>query len=452
MKTIFRVALLLLSLLSLDALAYYKVNNFKTGVVSGYTYSTATAACQSIDSTDAAFTSGYAAWSWSAQQSSGSNSGYCYPNAGNNGDQNGNWAYQAATCNAPATSDGQGGCACPSGYTFSTGSMACVAQPSCPWGQGYVNGVCSNLCASGKHYARTQLTPIEVDACVDDCPANTFDTTAPGKLSLCSPVAPTNTTNVKSTCDQGYSVIGFDAKGNALCIKNQIADPCPKGTHNIDLTNDPANANCTSNTVSDSAAQSTPKTTDTNSANKTTNSDGSTATTKTDTATMSDGSKLVTTTTTTCDASGNCTSTTAMSGNGGQATAAASAGGSGSSGGGGGGAGGGSGGGSGNTASDGVVNPQGPLYVTKGKTFNTVFQNFSNGFNAAPSVAAAKNFFGGTVSGGSCFNGVINIPYLKTSVDVAQYFCGGPAQAGLNVMAIGLLIGAAYVAFRIAFL
>ncbi|WP_188381936.1 hypothetical protein [Oxalicibacterium faecigallinarum] len=94
----------------------------------------------------------------------------------------------------------------------------------------------------------------------------------------------------------------------------------------------------------------------------------------------------------------------------------------------------------------------GELYAKKDKTFQTVFGAWKTSLETAPVVAAGKAFFTVNVSGGGCPSWSADVPYLNTTISMGDIFCGSTANSIYAVIKIGLLIGAAYMAFRMAFL
>ena len=228
------------------------------------------------------------------------------------------------------------------------------------------------------------------------------------------PAPPFNPSNGTGTCPAGTSNTGIDSSGMSICTGN--------GTS-------PGSTPTTTNTT-DSGSRTTQ------------NSDGSSTTTDSKGVTNSDGSKTTQTTTCTTAADGSkACSGTSSTGTRPDGTP-------------------------GHNDRDPVTgdpkkddsqtdNPaavSGDLYQKGDKTFQDVMTHWNNAVSGAPFIGAAQGFLSAQVSGGSCPSWVAAVPYLKVSVDVGQYFCAPGTAEMFNIVGIGVMLGAAYVAFRIAFL
>lgn len=320
----------------------------------------------------------------------------------------------------------------------------------CPYGYLREGSTCKPItCPAGQHFGATQQAGLTINRCIDDCPPNTISNINPTThIQICGPKPPDDkdkpNTSDGNTCPPTYTQIGFDGQGKALCRAGPMTDPCPRGTHNISA--DPANPNCTTNNpgpeTTTNVTEKPPVTSN--------NSDGSTTKTETKETTYPDGSKMTETTTTTTHSDGTKSTNTTQS-----CSREGACGGAVVSGGGGGGGSKGSGDGSGDgdkNKEDHVTPQSGELYSKSEKTFGTVFSNFNNQVNNAPFMAAAKGFFTLGNIGGACPSWTVAVAYWNKTLDIGQYFCGGNASAILSLLGIGVMVGAAWAAFRMAFL
>lgn len=96
--------------------------------------------------------------------------------------------------------------------------------------------------------------------------------------------------------------------------------------------------------------------------------------------------------------------------------------------------------------------PIGTLYTKKTPTVADTFHTFTSALQSAPFLLAAQNFFGVSVNAGSCPSMIAGIGYFHMSLDAGQYFCTPAVANMLFIAGVAVLIGAAYVAFRMAFL
>ena len=94
----------------------------------------------------------------------------------------------------------------------------------------------------------------------------------------------------------------------------------------------------------------------------------------------------------------------------------------------------------------------GSLYAKKDQTFDKVFATFRTSVSGAPALTAANAFFTVNVSSGACPSWSFAIDYLRISVDVGQFFCNSGSSEMMRVAGYALLLGAAFIAWRIAFL
>jgi hypothetical protein len=104
-----------------------------------------------------------------------------------------------------------------------------------------------------------------------------------------------------------------------------------------------------------------------------------------------------------------------------------------------------------------VLTPDVPELYTKddsGDTFGSVLTAFSNGIKASPAISAASNFFNITVPSGSCagLDGTLDLMGQPLTINMSQYLCSPDAEAIYTLLAIGVMIGAVWLAFTIAFL
>lgn len=103
-------------------------------------------------------------------------------------------------------------------------------------------------------------------------------------------------------------------------------------------------------------------------------------------------------------------------------------------------------------ADDRPVRSDGDLYSKKSKTFQTVMENWQHKVGEAPFIVTAKRFLSVSVNKGSCPQWPLSVPYFHINVHLGEYFCGTAMSSALEVIGIGVMIGAALVAFRMAFL
>lgn len=95
------------------------------------------------------------------------------------------------------------------------------------------------------------------------------------------------------------------------------------------------------------------------------------------------------------------------------------------------------------------------LYTPEtGKSFSGSLQTFQNTVTNAPFYSAVSGFFQVNVAGGSCsgLSTTFAVPFGGTmTVDATPILCSTTADLVYSILAIGLAIGASYVAFRWAF-
>lgn len=96
----------------------------------------------------------------------------------------------------------------------------------------------------------------------------------------------------------------------------------------------------------------------------------------------------------------------------------------------------------------------GPLYVRSQRTIAGVLGAFRNSVSQAPFYRGAVEFFNPTIPGGSCagLSGVIAYQGHSFAIDMDSVFCSGAAVAMYGVMAIAVMLGAVWAAYRIAIL
>lgn len=94
------------------------------------------------------------------------------------------------------------------------------------------------------------------------------------------------------------------------------------------------------------------------------------------------------------------------------------------------------------------------LYTGSGKTVAGVFSSFKTGIESTPFYSGAVGFFDVSIPGGSCsgLNGVVHYQGQSFAIDLEEVFCSQAAQAMYGLMAIAVLLGATWAAYRIALL
>ncbi|WP_211453026.1 hypothetical protein [Collimonas antrihumi] len=320
------------------------------------------------------------------------------------------------------------GNSCPAGTTYNSSTGAC--NKSCP-AEGSSDGAPVSL---------QYVTKNAVHVCIASCSyggsfqrlvsPNNYEISPPfssdgqfcdGSGTGGGATPPVDQPKVKDNgCPVGSYATGMGISGQSICSTPEASKP----------------------TIPDpSASPNAGKTTDSGT-KSTTNGDGSVTITDTKGVTNSDGS--VTTNTTSCttatDGSKSC-STSSTTGNGSNGTPGR------------------------NdrdpttgdkkpddAKSDPVTDITGDLYQVKTRTFAGVMSDFNSKVMAAPFIAAGTNFFVVNVNGGACPSWTAAVPYLKMSVNLGQYFCGPGTDAVFNVIGYGVLLVAAYAAFKMAFL
>ncbi|WP_442784008.1 hypothetical protein [Collimonas fungivorans] len=210
------------------------------------------------------------------------------------------------------------------------------------------------------------------------------------------------------SCPGGTSLVGYDSSNIPMCVGT--------GT-------DPGKA---------------PSKVDTTPTQTTNNPDGSTTTKDTTASTNSDGSQTTRTATCTMATNGgkSCTTTTATgktpTGSQGKNDTDPKTG--------------------DDTKGDNPAGLDGELYGKGSKTMQDVMNHWTSAVSGAPFIAAAQTFLGANVNGGSCPSWRADVAYLKMSVNLGQYFCAPGTEVIFSYIGIGVMLGAAYIAFKIAFL
>lgn len=92
------------------------------------------------------------------------------------------------------------------------------------------------------------------------------------------------------------------------------------------------------------------------------------------------------------------------------------------------------------------------LYEKGEKTFSSVLSDFSNGVKDSGMGKAVTGFFKLNSFGGSCPAWSVNVEFLKTSLDIGQYFCNSTAINYLQMFGNVLLIVVSFIAFSWAIL
>lgn len=96
----------------------------------------------------------------------------------------------------------------------------------------------------------------------------------------------------------------------------------------------------------------------------------------------------------------------------------------------------------------------GELYEEGTRTVSDVLSEFKTAVSAAPVVAAATNYFAGSLPSGSCSGLSLNVSALGKSwvFDPGSVLCGSFAASVYTVLGIGVMLAAGWVAFRVAIL
>lgn len=95
------------------------------------------------------------------------------------------------------------------------------------------------------------------------------------------------------------------------------------------------------------------------------------------------------------------------------------------------------------------------LYTPESRTVGNVLSDFRGKIQNAPFYSGASNFFNISVPGGSCggMNAQIAVGWGQSfNIDIDSVLCGSTAQLVYSVLGIGVMLAAAWVAFRIAIL
>lgn len=94
----------------------------------------------------------------------------------------------------------------------------------------------------------------------------------------------------------------------------------------------------------------------------------------------------------------------------------------------------------------------GDLYEKKEKTLLDVMKAFRDSAMEAPIIAAGVQFLSASGAGGSCPQWTVNPSLLQVTINLGQFFCSPAVSGALSVVGWGVLAGALYLAFRVAFL
>lgn len=95
------------------------------------------------------------------------------------------------------------------------------------------------------------------------------------------------------------------------------------------------------------------------------------------------------------------------------------------------------------------------LYTPESRTVGNVLSDFRAKVQNAPFYSGASNFFNISVPGGACggMNAQIAVGWGQSfNIDIDSVLCGSTAQLVYSVLGIGIMLAAAWVAFRIAIL
>lgn len=92
------------------------------------------------------------------------------------------------------------------------------------------------------------------------------------------------------------------------------------------------------------------------------------------------------------------------------------------------------------------------IYTKKDKTAEGPLQAFASGVRSSLLGSNASGFFTVTIPSGGCPSWSVEVPYLKTHIDVSQYICSAPLVAAMDVIGAVLVVLAAFAAFRWAML
>jgi hypothetical protein len=325
-------------------------------------------------------------------------------------------------CNSPNTVDGNGACVTPTPVDCTAGKTVTFTQKNGDASGSYgglpsSDGAC-NL--SGK---------IEVQRCYSEpnsaAPNQMYCIFKAKQSGIASPsgtppsvVTPPTASAIpdpakvkgdsNSGCPSGTQMVGYDSSAIPMCVGS--------GT-------DPGKA--------PSTVQSTPTQT-------TTNADGSTTTTDSVASTNSDGSQTTRTATCTVGTNGgkSCTTTIATgntpAGTQGKNDTDPKTG--------------------DDTKGDSPVGIDGDLYGKGTKTMQDVMNHWTSAVGGAPFITAAQGFLGANVNGGACPSWRADVAYFKMSINLGQYFCAPGTETIFGYIGIGVMLGAAFLAFKIAFL
>jgi len=318
----------------------------------------------------------------------------------------------------------------------------CIVNTACPSGTVLTNGICKPGTAcpaagstSGKSSDYKLIDGLSIHYCLNSCSytgAGGYEYEK-GHFLINGPFT---SDGVSCTASASGSTGGTPGVLTTPASLTNTATGCPTGTYSggYDSAGTPI---C----IGSAASQSTPSTTSqtsTTGKTSTTNTDGSTTTSESSSVKNSDGSTTTQTKTCTTQTSGSssCSTTsvtsTASSGAAGVNDKDPTTG--------------------EDTKSDQVTSVSGDLYTTKGKSFSTVMSSFSSKISNAPFMASVSSFFTVSVSSSGCPNWSVTVPYLKATVDLSQPFCSSTMNSVFSIIGIGVLISAAYTAFKMAFL
>lgn len=320
------------------------------------------------------------------------------------------------------------GTACPAGTTYNSLTGACNktcpasgSSSGAPSGLQYITQNSIHICVANCSYAGTFQRLVSPNNYAVDGPftsdAQYCDGTGTGGGAP-NPVLPPKIKD--NGCPAGSYATGMGISGQSICSTPEAAKPTipdPKISPNAGNTTD-------SGTKSTTNGDGSVTTTDTKGV---TNSDGSTTSNTTSCTTATDGSKACTNSSFTGNGSNGTPGHNDLDPTTGDKKPD-------------------------DPKADPVTDITGDLYQVKTRTFGAVMSDFNTKVMGAPFIASGTNFFAVSVNGGACPSWTAAVPYLKMSVNLGQYFCGPGTDAVFNVIGYGVLLVAAYAAFKMAFL
>lgn len=92
------------------------------------------------------------------------------------------------------------------------------------------------------------------------------------------------------------------------------------------------------------------------------------------------------------------------------------------------------------------------IYTKKEKTVEGPLQAFASGVRSSLLGTSVTGFFTVNIPSGGCPSWSVDVPYLKTRVDISQYMCSGAAVSAMDIIGSVLMVVAAFAAFRWAML